>query len=479
MPGLRSLVIVALALAAAAPRARAAEPIDLLPAECLLCWYGRPLPDAPQPSDEQSALQTLIDIGQRVAGQPLDPKAQLGARLFEAIAHMARYDHALALIDAQAKPVAPDGRIKRVDRLQLAMLVRTRGRSELFLRIIQKAVNEQTNGGFATLARRRAQRWDYQELRDTRLPEWSVIAWGELDDHFVITVGQDVWPLIASVAVGEHASLGSDEWLRAARERRGRDALIEIVLAADRFRTRLDPVVDGRATAFFHGWDADNLQRAHWALGYQDRALFCAAHFEIGGKTIDRLYADPAQRDPRWLQAIPPGTRYAIFQYPMERLLPSFVRAINLTNSAESRAANEKVWSRVQAEYGFDAERDIVGQLGDHLVLHNDPPHPLRLPLAFTSLIEIRGDARRLRNALQKLCTAWKDHLDKIADETGIPNLNRIERDGDIWYFQFGPFAGPAWIITDRFVVTSWSPKALRTYLEHAGPAVGNVIPAE
>jgi hypothetical protein len=35
--------------------------------------------------------------------------------------------------------------------------------------------------------------------------------------------------------------------------------------------------------------------------------------------------------------------------------------------------------------------------------------------------------------------------------------------------------AGPAWITTDRFVIVSWSPLALREYLADAGAAVGRV----
>jgi hypothetical protein len=38
---------------------------------------------------------------------------------------------------------------------------------------------------------------------------------------------------------------------------------------------------------------------------------------------------------------------------------------------------------------------------------------------------------------------------------------------------QVGPVAGVAWTVTDRYIVTSWSPRALREYLEIAGEAAG------
>jgi hypothetical protein len=49
-----------------------------------------------------------------------------------------------------------------------------------------------------------------------------------------------------------------------------------------------------------------------------------------------------------------------------------------------------------------------------------------------------------------------------------------VQRDPDgIWYVQFGPIASIAWTATDRFVVTSWSPHALREYLQSHAEAVG------
>ena len=45
-----------------------AEPLDLVPAESLLCWYGRPFPGVGPPSERRSMLDTLIDLGSRAAG---------------------------------------------------------------------------------------------------------------------------------------------------------------------------------------------------------------------------------------------------------------------------------------------------------------------------------------------------------------------------------------------------------------------------
>jgi len=49
--------------------------------------------------------------------------------------------------------------------------------------------------------------------------------------------------------------------------------------------------------------------------------------------------------------------------------------------------------------------------------------------------------------------------------------------DDGVWNIQFGPFAGPAWTVTDRFIITSWSPTALRSYLSKVGDKVGQRKP--
>ena len=111
-------------------------------------------------------------------------------------------------------------------------------------------------------------------------------------------------------------------------------------------------------------------------------------------------------------------------------------------------------------------------------MLHNYPRHPLHLPLAFTTLIEIEQDPDRVHTTLEKLCEAWRDGMDKIGSEQDRPLTARLERDDDgIWFVQIGPVAGLAWIFTDHYIVTSWSPKALRDYLDDYGDRLSAAPP--
>jgi hypothetical protein len=402
-------------------------------------------------------------------------------RLIEAFGAMIHYPHAVALIDAQAAAIEGSTDGKRVDQLRMAMIVQTGGKNAAFRRIIQKTVNEQTDSGVARLEKKSAGAFPYQELRDTRLPEWSTIAWGELGDFFVITLGADVWPAIARVHADKGAgSLSRDGWMTDVRAEHGGDALIEIYVGVGAIRSRLDPFVDGRATDFFAAWQVEDVQRAHWTIGFVGRAMYCHSHMLAGDRTRRRVWADAdaAARDPRLAAIIPDETRYAVYRLPVGELIPRFTSGLVATRSPDQRREIHEVWARIQREVGFDAHRGFLDQLGEHIVLHNDPPHPLRLPLAFTTLIEIRGDGALLRRTLDQMSGAWQNWLRDQHEQAPVPNALSVERDPDgIWYVQLGPIALLAWTSTDRYLVSSWSPAALRAYLKSAGSKLAQSTP--
>lgn len=460
------------------------EPLDLVPAESLLCWYGRRFPDVSPPSDDPSTVNTLWQLGLRFTGTVLNKEAQLWARVAEGFNLMIRYPHAVVLIDAQAQPVESDPNARRADRLRCALIVQSGRQEEHFVRVIQAAINEQTDSEKATLSRRQAVRWPYQELSDQRLPDWCTLAWGRIDDYFVLTLGPDVWPLIASVAAGEAPALSRADWLAPIRGQRGHEALIEIVVAIKAIQQRLDPFVDGRASDFFRAWHCDEVDRAYWALGFEGPAMYCVAHFFEGGQMLKRVYADPAIRDAKLLATIPDTARYAIYRVPPATVIPRFLSSLLATRDVQVRRDTEELWARIQAEHGFDAKNDILAHLGDHIVMHNDPPHPAHVPLAMTTLTEIRSEPEKVRATIEKIGQAWLEMQDRRFQETGQYNALRIAREKpDIWYLHFGPdvigLVGPAWTVTDRFIITSWSPTALRSYLDKVGDRAGQRSPVK
>lgn len=485
------------------------EPVDLIPAQSMLCWYGRPLPGMPAGDaggESPSTLQTLLELGARIVGSgggALPKEAQLNVRMAEMFALVVRYPHAFALIDTAARPTETDPTARRVDRLQFAVAVRlgetaaeAQDAVEPFLRVIQKAVNEQTNQGAATLAQKCAGDWSYQELRDQRLPDWAVIAWGLIDEHFILTVGAGVWPAIAAVAGAEEPALTHAPWYIVARGKTRNTALIEIFVAVKAIQERLDPFVDGRASALFGTWSSEPIQQAYWAIGFEERAMYCRAALrqpddEQGSRTMHRLYADPQPRAPHLLATIPDNAKFAVFQVAAGRLLPRFFGSLLAMQGPAARSNIERIWREIQQTHDFDVERDLLANLGRHIVMHNDPPHPLHLPLAITTLIEIERNPADVRRTLERFCAAWQATLDDVAQRAALAPAEKnpppftLHRDPDgVWYVRFnlaGPrwlgLAGPAWTVTDRFIIVSWSPLALREYLDRVGDAAGRRSP--
>ncbi len=469
----RCLITFVLA-AVTAPPLTADEPLDLVPAESMLCWSARPTKSESSPAAQSAAtLATWVNLGSRLVGKPLEGEVLIWLRLAEAMGQMTRYPHAIALIDARARPVGRDGR--RVDRLKVALIVKTGGDSSPFRRTIQKIVNEQTDAGAARLRRAKVGDWLFQTLKDSRLPKWAEISWGDMGEFFVVTLGDGVWADVADVALGKAASLGGDKWLSGVRAKRSDQPTIEAFQDFKAIRDRLDPLVDGRVTEFLSAWHAAAIDRCHWSVGFENHGLFCIVSFLRGGRKAERILAHPKFGSAALREAIPSDVNYAVFKVSPRRLIPMLVESLVATRDRRTRENIRRQWELIQQHREFDAQRDLLDNLGDHIVLHNYPPHPLNIPLTVTILFEIRKEPQLVRETIEKMCRGWKEGLEQTAEQTGEPNLLSLKRDDDgIWHLQIGFIAGPAWTVTDRFMITSWSPAALRDYLTRAGAAAGS-----
>ncbi|MEP0847093.1 MAG: hypothetical protein HRF50_09770 [Phycisphaerae bacterium] len=449
-------------------------PLDLIPADSLAVWKGLPIADERRVPATSPSGSTVVELFRRLVGANLDARTKLTLRIFEMISLARDYPFAFACVDASARSKRPDGGGTHADKLKLIFVAQTAGESRPLLNIIAKAIKELTDAGPAKLERLSTRGYEYQELTDSRVPDWCRVCWGDLGEYFVLTLGEDVWPLVASVAGGEHPSVGSDEWVKRMRAARPDEPLVEIIVAASRVREQLDPFVKHRATAFFRAWHADRLDRIYWAIGFEGDALYSQASFLEGEHTTQRLLADASYAEPRFAQTIPEGSHYAVFHVPAADVITRIVASYWATQSPDERQRAAELWEKVQRDNGFDAQRDVLDHLGETIILHNFPQHPLRLPMMFTGLYEIRPDGATVSATLERLCQAWLAALQHLADQMEDPPPSVLRRDDDgIWYLQLGPVAGVAWTFTDRYIITSWSPAALREYLHRVGDAVG------
>ncbi|RMF79112.1 MAG: hypothetical protein D6744_09400, partial [Planctomycetota bacterium] len=463
--------------AAKAAPVGAPSPLDLVPADVLFCWKGAPPPE-PQADAAPSALGVGIRMLSHVFSDVLTPGQRLTIRLLEAFGEVIRYPFAIAVVDASAVPKRPGSVSVRLEQLKMALVIDTGGDHTRFAKIIQRILSETTDAGTARLDAKRAGGRPFQEFHDSRSPAWCQVAWGAIDRYFVVTLGEGVWPMIAAVADGERTAISREQWSAEFRARRQTPPLIEVILDADGLRRRLDAVTGDRASAFFAAWDASDLQRAYWTLGFEGRALYNEAAFLIDGRTVHRVYADPTVDDPEYVGTVPDNMRYAIYRISLDRFLPRLIGGIVATRGAKDQRATAEWWRRVQEQYGFDAERDVLANMGDTIILHNDPPHPLRIPLCVTGLFEIRDNPEHTVRTIEKMCAAWQENLRRQAERDHIERPLVVTHDDDgVWYLEL-PWAvnGLAWTFTDRYVITCWSPEALREYLERAPDTIGRRI---
>ena len=103
-------------------------------------------------------------------------------------------------------------------------------------------------------------------------------------------------------------------------------------------------------------------------------------------------------------------------------------------------------------------DRDIFSHLGHTVVIHDYPEHPLRLSVARTLLVCIDGDAEALRRRIDHL-------LGCVGPQLPQAGLLRLRQDADgVWYLQYG-LLGPALVVTDDWLMVSFSPTAVRRNL--------------
>lgn len=494
---MRSLITAFLAISCASARPAALStdsndgtprPIsDLLPAESLVVYMAKPLAVL-EPASLSSATTQSAGGGSPLAAilaflnvsGLLAEEGQVYADVAAALPLLGRFEHACALLDVSSHIVpkvddspADSADISlRLERLQGVLILRTEGANRAVVEQLNRLIGRYTNADVAELAKAVTHGYRYQRLVDERLPGWAVWEWGRIDEFFIAGFGAGSFERVAETFAAGGPCLTRHEWYRAAsRQIQGNEALAQCYLALARLQQELGPAAEGRFARVMTALEADRTSYDLWTIGLNDRALTWYRCYRRGSEDVVRRYSDPPAFPERHRQIIPPtAAHHAIIKVPTKWLVDNVPKAWVAARSEGQAQTWGRVWARLEQETGIDIDGNLISHLGEHVVLFDYPPHPLRIPFALTIAFEI-DDQEPVRVALDALLSAWSRYLDERARRSRTPLLRvkvQHSRDG-IWYLQAG-ILGPALKVTDRYIVISWSPQALRDALDSIAP---------
>ena len=452
---------------------------ELIPADAMVVLFGRPAP-APQgdgASNTLTRLGQMLTMGRRMGLIP--EQSRVLADILGTLPMLGRYPHALALLDIAARPLPNQG--YRLAHLQAALVFDTAGDHEAVAARIQALLDAYTVDTHTTLTEVKVKpAAPYVRLIDDRLPEWCVIEWGALDRRFVVTIGRGAFERIASIARNRRRSIAGDAWYARAHERcHGPASSLELVVDFERIERRLSAVVKGRARSVLDRLGIHVARRILWTSGMAGRAI--TSYVMIAGRDGDQFVplSDPATYDPNALAAVPDAAEtFTILSVPIAQLIRNGRDAYLASQRPRRRDKLRQRWAAFEAEFDFDVETELLDHLGGNLIVHTYPPHPLRVPLLCTLQFEIRDDPKSVRAVMNKLLTAWQQRLEQPKNKLAWVGLRPrlVHADDGVWFIQVGLY-GPALAVTDRWIVVSFSPHAVRANLRLLESGASSIAP--
>lgn len=447
---------------------------DAIPADAAVVYVSAhpPAADPADPTGSSLALAAmLIDRAQRV-GLFAQIEESVRCWLDSAVAAslVQNYPHALALLDISSRGRADGGH--ELAGLHGALVVRTGDDVARVERQIQHVLNTYTNSAESTLVTDKDRTPQRFALRDRRMPAWAIIEWGRIGDLYVLTIGEGTFDRVARTIAGKEPALSDEKWfaaalahpqLRVARTE-GKDASHALLVRFDLLRGAGDAAFTQKANRVQAALGLNDVDRGLWTAQRSGRSGEVVALLRRNGKEVLTTIAGV-----RFLEDLQPGiipegaTRFVVFQCEPASAIRTIAQTWLLSQSQDGRDASRAFWRSLQKDAGVSFESDIFTHLGPRIVMHDYPPHVLRLALARTFLFPITGDATVLRDRIDRLF----GHLAKSEDMPPIPQL-RHDPDG-VWYLYVG-LEGPALTVTDDWLVVSFSPRAVREIVDGLHP---------
>ena len=429
------------------------------------------------PANRPTALDAaafLMDEARRVGLAPgLEPDVAMMMDAVGSLPVLASHPMALCLLSAEAQPLGQDG--FRLSRLEAALVVLTRGDNEAIQNRIQYLLNTHVNDEIASFETVPGDGYTSYRLRDSRLPDWAEVQWGNVGDLYVFALGSGVFGRIAATAGSSNGirpgqgGLAASGWFAPAHDRcRGDTASLEWTIRFDAIRSGLRPVMQGKPDEVLRALGLADVDRGLWTAGTTGRAVevYALLHTHPSGAAPaeDRFTAICRPPTDDWIDTVvPPQARsFAVIDYSPRDLVLRTRDAYLASQSPSNQASLRRTWADIERETDTSVNRDLLMQLGQRIVIHDEPQAAfggLGIPLARTVLVEIAGSTAAVQTWTDRVFRYWQRHLQGPASDWSGVSLHRAP-DG-IWYLQAGLY-GPAWAVTDRWLVIGYSPVAVR-----------------
>lgn len=433
-------------------------------------YFGRPSPDmlnAPQGGAIQQLSGWIITLK---AMGVIPEQGRVLADVIGTLPLLSRRPHAIMLLDVTSRKIVDD--VYRLNTMQSAVVIDNQGIDVEIDRRVRDLLATYTDMTVARIERKQRGALTYYRLTDSRLPDWAVMEWGTHDKQFVAGLGEGAFGKVLDTLEKKSPALADDAWYAEAHEKcHGANSGIELFVDLGRIRRRVGEVVQGKPEQVLRRLNLQDAVTLLWTVGFDGPALHSEAMGRgEGGKDHYVMLTGPAVTDPKVAGLIPPEvTRYAAFKMPLPRAVKGAREAYIESQSLNNQDNIHLLWARVEREFGFDIDRDLVDRLGEDLVFHNWPPHPLGIPLLCTIWASYTGDRASMVAQLDRIMEAAQELMSQPFAQSRPANAlaPRLVRDPDgIWYVQLG-LIGPAIGVADGWLVIAYSKEAVRQNLSY------------
>lgn len=469
----RHAIVLALQLGLIAPAQAELQTLARLVPGDVIAFYTVDPPPGPQVPGTSNSLEiatVLIDQAFAMGFlKSLDPVIRGWLDAIACISTVIAHPHTVMLFDLQVQRDEQDSH--RVSELRAAIVLQTGRNNKVIERRIQHLLDSYADQKESTLETANFGAHSLCKFSDTRLTDWLKLFWGPVGEYFVLAIGEESARAIVETINGGSASVWDDPNYRAAVEKlAAQQALITAQIRFDEVRKK-SRALGTKLSRMQVDLGMADCEQGFWAAGYAGRSLEIRQWLNIRGVGHAAAISGEQFLGGSVRAALPgvANSFAAIGAEPslwFERIRAAYLSARSRKNASESRA----YWRGVEAEAGMRFA-DLFGALGDPILVHDYPVHALRLPPAWTIVVPVQRDAPALRKNIDALLSYWRAQL--VQGPFGLSQTS----DG-IWFMNVG-LEGPALKVTDRFLVFSFSPHAVRQNLERPEMGASNQVQGE